>query len=118
MPDGYGYQFLGTTNAWTDTTFLDDGSVLPLYHGTEYCYRVVAFFADDAESYVSDEVCVHVANAETYGEDGEFCYDETDYESLGITLEQMKGYLGQLVKKGYITACEGCYFTHFIVAND
>ena len=30
----------------------------------------------------------------------------------------MKGYLGQLVKKGYITACEGCYFTHFIVAND
>lgn len=62
MPDGYGYQFLGTTNAWTDTTFLDDGSVLPLYHGTEYCYRVVAFFADDAESYVSDEVCVHIAN--------------------------------------------------------
>lgn len=48
-----------------------------------------------------------VANAETYGEDGGFCYDETDYESLGITLEQMKGYLGQLVKKGYITACEG-----------
>jgi hypothetical protein len=59
-----------------------------------------------------------VANAETYGEDGGFCYDETDYESLGITLGQMKGYLGQLVKKGYITACEGCYFTHFIVAND
>ena len=56
-----------------------------------------------------------VANA---GEDGGFCYDETDYESLGITLEQMKGYLGQLVKKGYITACEGCYFTHFIAAND
>ena len=47
-----------------------------------------------------------------------FWYDETYYESLGITLEQMKGYLGQLVKKGYITACEGCYFTHFIVAND
>lgn len=59
-----------------------------------------------------------VANAETYGEDGGFCYDETDYESLGITLGQMKGYLGQLVKKGYIIACEGCYFTHFIVAND
>lgn len=59
-----------------------------------------------------------VANAETYGEDGGFYYDETDYESLGITLGQMKGYLGQLVKKGYITACEGCYFTHFIVAND
>lgn len=63
-------------------------------------------------------VTFFVANAETYGEDGGFCYDETDYESLGITLGQMKGYLGQLVKKGYITACEGCYFTHFIVAND
>ena len=56
------------------------------------------------------------ANAQTYGEDGVFCQDETDYESLGITLEQMKGYLGQLVKKGYITACDGCYFTHFIIA--
>lgn len=55
-----------------------------------------------------------VANAETYGEDGGFCYDETDYESLGITLGQMKGYLGQLVKKGYITACEGFLSASFL----
>ena len=44
----------------------------------------------------------------------DFVYDETDYESLGITLEQMKGYLGQtLSRRDIITACEGCYFTHF-----
>lgn len=53
-------------------------------------------------------------NAEEYGEDGGFCYDETDYKSLGLTDLQMKGYLSQLCQKGYIETVEGCYFTHFI----
>ncbi len=62
MPDDEGYEWIGQTNAWADTSFVDDGSVLPLYHANEYCYRVVALFADGAESYVSDESCVHIAN--------------------------------------------------------
>jgi gliding motility-associated-like protein len=60
MPAGAGYYWIGTTNSWDDTTFVDDGSEVPLYHAHDYCYRVVARFPDGAESYVSDEVCVHI----------------------------------------------------------
>lgn len=61
MPDDAGYQWIGSTYSWDDTSFVDDGSFLPLYHANEYCYRVVALFADGAESYVSKESCVHIA---------------------------------------------------------
>ena len=62
MPDNQGYQLIGHCNSITDTSFLDDGSSHPLYHGHEYCYRIVAVFADGAESYVSDEACARLAN--------------------------------------------------------
>ena len=60
IPAGSGYYWIGKTDAWDDTTFVDDGSIVPLYHANDYCYRVVALFPDGAESYVSDEVCVHI----------------------------------------------------------
>lgn len=62
LPSYTGYQLIGTTSAHLDTTFVDDGVNVPLYHGNEYCYRVVAFFADGAESYASEEVCLHLQN--------------------------------------------------------
>lgn len=62
MPDDQGYYLIGTCNSIYDTSFIDDGSARPLYHGNEYCYRITAFFADGAESYVSDEACTRLAN--------------------------------------------------------
>lgn len=62
LPAYTGYQLIGTTNEYADVAFIDDGSILPLNHGTEYCYRIVAFFDDGAESYVSDEVCTILQN--------------------------------------------------------
>ena len=62
MPPDAGYQQIGITNSIEDTSFTDDGSVLPIYHGNEYCYRVFAFFADGAESYISDEACAYITN--------------------------------------------------------
>ena len=62
LPASAGYQLIGTLPRHGDTLFVDDGSVLPLNHGNEYCYRVVAYFADGAESYVSDEVCAVLHN--------------------------------------------------------
>lgn len=62
MPADANYEKIGTTTAWADTVFVDDGTAAPLYHANEYCYRVVARFADGAESYVSDEACTHIAN--------------------------------------------------------
>jgi len=60
MPDEEGYQLIGYTSNYLDTTFVDDGSVMPSFHANEYCYRIVAFFSDNAESYVSDEVCTYL----------------------------------------------------------
>ena len=62
MPNYAGYTLIGSTNHIADTSFMDDGSTYPLYHGHEYCYRITAYFADGAESYVSDEICVRLAN--------------------------------------------------------
>jgi gliding motility-associated-like protein len=52
LPAYAGYTLIGTT---ANTTFTDDGSVMPIYNGNEYYYRVYALFADGSESYVSDE---------------------------------------------------------------
>lgn len=62
MPEYAGYQLIGITNNVNDTIFTDDGSALTLNHGNEYCYRVVAFFNDGSESYVSDEICAVLNN--------------------------------------------------------
>ena len=56
MPADEGYSWIGQTFAWEDTTFTDEN----VLHGNDYCYRVVALFADGSESYVSDEVCTHI----------------------------------------------------------
>lgn len=62
LPPEAGYTKIGSTGSWADTTFTDDGSAQPLYHGNEYCYRVVALFPDGSESIVSEKVCAHIAN--------------------------------------------------------
>ena len=62
LPVEAGYVKIGSTNAWQETNFTDNGSSQPLYHGNEYCYRVVALFPDGSESIVSDKVCAHIAN--------------------------------------------------------
>lgn len=62
LPAEAGYVKIGSTGAWADTTFTDDGSSQSLCHGNEYCYRVVALFPDGSESIVSERVCAHIAN--------------------------------------------------------
>lgn len=62
MPNDEGYYWIGNTTAWDDTSFVDVGAEVPLYHANDYCYRVVALFANGAESYVSDEACTRLVN--------------------------------------------------------
>ena len=62
LPPEAGYTKIGSTEDWLDTTFTDNGSAQPLYHGNEYCYRVVALFPDGSESIVSEKICAHIAN--------------------------------------------------------
>ena len=53
-----------------------------------------------------------VRNARYYNEEGCFCYEDVNYNDLGLSLPQMKGYLSSLVQKGYITVITGSYFSH------
>jgi hypothetical protein len=53
VPAYTGYAYIGSTMGLNGTTYTDSG----LNSGIEYCYMVVACFADGAESYASEEFC-------------------------------------------------------------
>ncbi|MDR0606443.1 MAG: gliding motility-associated C-terminal domain-containing protein [Bacteroidales bacterium] len=57
VPAYTGYTQIGTTDINT-TSFLDNNDGKGLARGTVYCYLVIAYFADMAESYASNEACV------------------------------------------------------------
>jgi gliding motility-associated-like protein len=57
VPAYTGYTQIGTTDIQT-TSFFDDNDGKGLLRGTVYCYLVIAYFADMAESYASSETCV------------------------------------------------------------
>jgi len=54
MPEDGGYEYVDET---TDTTFVDNDNGEGLVQGFNYCYRIVAEFADGAQSYPSEEKC-------------------------------------------------------------
>ncbi|MCF8256150.1 MAG: gliding motility-associated C-terminal domain-containing protein [Flavobacteriales bacterium] len=53
VPAYTGYGYIGSTSGLNGTTYTDSG----LNSGIQYCYMVVACFADGAESYASEEFC-------------------------------------------------------------
>jgi gliding motility-associated-like protein len=57
VPAYTGYTQIGTTDINT-TSFTDNNDGKGLSRGTVYCYLVIAYFADNAESYASNEACV------------------------------------------------------------
>lgn len=59
IPYSERFQLLAKTNA-SNTEYVDNGSVTPLTHGREYCYRIIAVFSDGAESIVSNETCAAI----------------------------------------------------------
>ena len=56
VPDYTGYKQIGTTDIHT-RTFTDNNNGSGLLRGTRYCYLVIAYFIDGAESYASNEAC-------------------------------------------------------------
>ena len=59
IPKSTGFRFLTKVNA-SKTDYTDDGTIIPLVHGREYCYRIVAVFGDGAESIASNETCAAI----------------------------------------------------------
>ncbi|MBL0339684.1 MAG: gliding motility-associated C-terminal domain-containing protein [Bacteroidetes bacterium] len=57
VPAYTGYSLIKTVSGFTTTSFLDNNNNAGLSPGTDYCYMIVAYFDDGAESYASVEVC-------------------------------------------------------------
>jgi len=57
VPDDLEYELIGTVSGNSTNQFLDNNGGEGLIQGYEYCYLVVAYYADGAESYASTEVC-------------------------------------------------------------
>ena len=54
------YRMIGSTNSINDTVFVDSDNGRGLVRGKDYCYMIVAYFADGAQSYASLETCTHL----------------------------------------------------------
>lgn len=112
IPPELGYQLAGEVQGHPNTQFIDSNNGLGLNQATDYCYRVVAFFADGAESLVSGEVCtrlvrgfpllIKVSVSKTDASSGEM-----DLAWLKPTAEQLGGAPGPFVYR--ILRSEGLY---------
>lgn len=60
VPGYTGYQYIGSTEGLTGTTYLDDNGGAGLTMGITYCYMVVACFPDGAVGYASEEFCAEL----------------------------------------------------------
>ncbi len=61
VPGYTAYTLLDEIADVNDTTYIDDDQGVGLIHGIKYCYMVVAYFPDGAESYASLEACASLA---------------------------------------------------------
>ena len=62
VPNYTGYQYIGSVEGYDNTKFLDNNNGEGLTHGYIYCYMVVAYYPDGAESYASREVCAELTS--------------------------------------------------------
>ncbi len=60
LPAYTGFQKIASIAGISDTLFIDNNKGAGLIHGIEYCYRVVATFADGSESYTSNPACARL----------------------------------------------------------
>jgi len=67
VPASTGYVLIDTLMGWNSTVYVDDDGGRGLPPGEEFCYRITAFFSENAlnplggsESITSDEVCARV----------------------------------------------------------
>lgn len=60
VPDGILYDRIYETTDVNQTSFIDDNNGEGLIPGQKYCYLITKYYPDDAESYVSNEVCSEI----------------------------------------------------------
>src|SRR6185295_88134 len=60
VPAYTGYTKIATVQGINNTSFTDNNNGAGLVPGVDYCYMVVAYYKDGAQSYASLEVCTHL----------------------------------------------------------
>jgi len=60
VPEYTGYKKIATIESKYANSYLDNNNGLGLIQGFEYCYMVVAYYNDGAESYASTEMCTEL----------------------------------------------------------
>ena len=63
VPAFTGYTYLATVQGLANNTFIDDNNGAGLIPGNDYCYMVIAYFNDGAESYASNEACAKIVQS-------------------------------------------------------
>ena len=57
VPAYTGYQLIKEIKSIEDIIYVDDNNGIGLIHGIDYCYMIIAYYSDGAESYASTESC-------------------------------------------------------------
>ncbi|HKR07098.1 MAG TPA: gliding motility-associated C-terminal domain-containing protein [Bacteroidia bacterium] len=60
VPAYTGYTKIGSVIGINNTSFTDNNNGAGLVPGVDYCYMIVAYYKDGAQSYASVEVCTHL----------------------------------------------------------
>lgn len=88
MPENSGYELIATINGASINSFIDNNNNIGLPQGYNYCYRISAFFEDEAESYISNEACTELIKAAPIFTETSVIY--TDKTEGSIHLKWMK----------------------------
>ncbi len=106
VPPELGYTLAGEVQGHASTQFIDSNNGKGLDQATDYCYRVIAYFPDGAESLISEEVCTRLVRG--FPLLVKVSVSKTDKVSgqiqlawLSPTAEQLNGATGPYIYKIY-----------------
>lgn len=60
IPESLGYRLVGEVLGYDNTSFLDTDNGTGLDQATLYCYRVIGYYSDGAETFTSNEACAEL----------------------------------------------------------
>ena len=112
IPDELGYQIVGEVEGHQSTSFIDTDNGTGLDQSVNYCYRVIGYYADGAETFTSNEACAELVQG--FPLITKVSVDETDPVSGEISLSWLEPSPEDLINttgpyKYFIYRSEGQY---------
>ncbi len=88
IPPNSGYVLAGYVTGSSATSFEDNFNGYGLPQGYNWCYRIIAFFDDGAESYASNEICTELVRAAPVITETNVTYTNEQNGSIHLTWMQ------------------------------